>query len=480
MARPTAALIHINPPHRILQSDALAIGWDKLATMQSTWLKYLDRRVPRYTSYPTAVQFGTEVTTHTYKDWLATLPPDGGVSIYIHVPFCSALCFYCGCHTTVVRRYAPVAAYVDLLQREIGMIASIVGRRHVTHVHWGGGTPTILSADDFMGVMWALQSCFAVAPGAELAIEIDPRVLTREYVATLAAAGITRASLGVQEFNERVQQAVHRIQSFDQTARAADWLRDVGVAKINVDLMYGLPYQTATTVAATALRTLALAPDRIALFGYAHVPAMKRHQKLIPEPALADSLQRVTQSNAAAEVFVEAGYRRIGLDHFARSDDVLVARQRECRLHRNFQGYTADEAPILLGIGASAISSLPQGYAQNAASMITYRNALLSSRLGTVRGCARTDEDRLRGFIIERLMCDLHVDLGKACQAHGAPVNHFAAELGKIDELANDGIVIRSGECVTIPEPARPLVRTVCAIFDAYLADDEARFSRAS
>ncbi len=448
--------------------------------MQSPWLKYLDRRIPRYTSYPTAVQFGPDIDAGCYQRWLATLPADATVSIYIHVPFCTALCLYCGCHTTVVRRYAPVADYVDLLQREIGAIGSVVGRRTVTQVHWGGGTPTVLSTDDFMRVMSALRTSFAIAPGAELAIEIDPRVLTREYVATLAAAGITRASLGAQDFDARVQQAVGRIQSFDQTALAADWLRDVGIANINIDLMYGLPYQTATTVAATARRAMALAPDRIALFGYAHVPAMKRHQKLIPEQALPDSLQRAAQNSAAAGIFVEAGYQRIGLDHFARSDDVLVARQRECRLHRNFQGYTADETPILLGFGTSAISSLPQGYAQNAASVITYRNALAADRLATARGRARTNEDRLRGFIIERLMCDLHVDFGKACKAHGAPANHFAAELGKIDELANDGIVIRSGECVTIPEHARPLVRTVCAIFDAYLADDEARFSRAS
>jgi oxygen-independent coproporphyrinogen III oxidase len=448
--------------------------------MQSTWLKYLDRRIPRYTSYPTAVQFGPDIDAGRYQHWLATLPPDAAVSIYIHVPFCTALCLYCGCHTTVVRRYAPVADYVDLLQREIGAIGSVVGRRTVTQVHWGGGTPTVLSTDDFMRVMSALRTSFLIAPQAELAVEIDPRVLSREYVATLAAAGITRASLGAQDFDARVQRAVGRIQSFDQTALAADWLRDVGIANINIDLMYGLPYQRVTTVAATAQRAMALAPDRIALFGYAHVPAMKRHQKLIPEQALPDSLQRAAQNSAAAGIFVEAGYQRIGLDHFARSDDVLVARQRECRLHRNFQGYTADETPILLGFGTSAISSLPQGYAQNAASVITYRNALASDRLATARGRARTDEDRLRGFIIERLMCDLHVDLGKACQAHGAPVNHFAAELSQIDELANDGIVVRSGERVTIPESARPLVRTVCAIFDAYLADGEAHFSRAS
>lgn len=448
--------------------------------MQSAWLKYLERRIPRYTSYPTAVQFGSTVDAGSHRHWLATLPPDASVSIYIHVPFCAAMCLYCGCHTTVARRYAPVAAYVDLLRREIGMIAGIVGRRTVTQIHWGGGTPTTLAADDFIGIASALRSSFAIAPQAELAIEIDPRVLTREYVGILAAAGITRASLGVQDFDERVQKTVRRIQSFDQTARATDWLRDAGIASINIDLMYGLPYQTVTTVAATARRALALAPDRIALFGYAHVPAMKHHQKLIPEQALPDSLQRVAQSSAAADIFVEAGYQRIGLDHFVRSGDLLVQRQRDGLLHRNFQGYTADQAPILLGVGASAISSLPQGYVQNSPSAISYRNAIIDGRLATARGCARTDEDRLRGAIIERLMCDLHVDIAEACKAYGVPTSHFAAELAKLHELADDGIVICSGGNIVVPEHARPLVRTVCAIFDAYLADGEARFSRAS
>lgn len=448
--------------------------------MQSTWLKYLDRRIPRYTSYPTAVQFGPDIDAGCYRHWLATLPADAAVSIYIHVPFCAALCLYCGCHTTVVRHYAPVADYVDLLQQEIGMIGGLVGRRTVTHVHWGGGTPTMLSTDDFRRVMSTLRTSFVVASQAELAIELDPRVLTREYVTTLAAAGITRASLGVQDFDARVQRAVDRIQSFDQTARAVDWLRDARIASINVDLMYGLPYQTTATVAATARRTLVLAPDRIALFGYAHVPAMKRHQKLIPEQALPESLQRLAQSSAAAEIFVAAGYQRIGLDHFVGSGDPLIRCQRDGRLHRNFQGYTADQAPILLGVGTSAISSLPQGYAQNAAGTLSYRNAIIAGRLATARGRARTDEDKLRGAIIERLMCDLHVDIGETCEAYGAPVSDFAAELGRLDELAQDGMIMRSGSTITIAEPARPLIRTVCAIFDPYLAESETRFSRAS
>ncbi len=239
--------------------------------MKSHLLEHLERRLPRYTSYPTAVQFGSDINASVYEDWLAALPPDETISIYIHVPFCTELCLYCGCHTTVARGYTAVATYVDLLEREITLIGPIIGRRKVNHVHWGGGSPTIVAPRDFLRVMAALEARFNFIPQTELAIEIDPRTLSREQVTALARAGITRASLGVQDFEPRVQAAVRRIQSFDQTARAIDWLRDVGIESINLDLMYGLPHQTVSTVIATAERALALEPDRIALFGYAHV-----------------------------------------------------------------------------------------------------------------------------------------------------------------------------------------------------------------
>ena len=306
-------------------------------------LKYLDRRIPRYTSYPTAAQFGPGIDAGSYERWLAALPVTAPVSVYVHVPFCAELCLYCGCHTTVARRYAPVEAYVELLTREIALVGGIVGGRPAIHLHWGGGTPTILAPDDFRKVMTALRTCFVFDSTAELAIEIDPRTLTRDYVDVLAEAGITRASLGVQDFNARVQTAVNRVQSFEQTARVADWLRAAGIGSINLDLMYGLPYQSVATVEATVRRALALDADRIVLFGYAHVPWMKRHQRLIPEPALPDSSERFAQSRAAADVLIAAGYEPIGLDHFAKSGDLLAQRQREGRLRRNFQGYTSDE-----------------------------------------------------------------------------------------------------------------------------------------
>jgi oxygen-independent coproporphyrinogen-3 oxidase len=448
--------------------------------MHPHFLHYLDRRIPRYTSYPTAVQFGPEVDQATYQGWLAALPVEQPISIYLHVPFCAELCLYCGCHTTVARRYGPVEAYVDLLEREITLVGRHLGvRRTAVHIHWGGGTPTMLSPPDFQRVMRAVRAIAAIRPDCEMAIEIDPRTLRRQLVPVMAEAGVTRASLGVQDFEERVQRAVGRLQSFEQTARAAEWLRHAGIANINLDLMYGLPYQTVESVAATARQALALDPDRIALFGYAHVPWMKRHQKLLPAHALPGTIERLAQSRAVAAVLQHAGYRPIGLDHFAKPADLLVRRQQEKRLHRNFQGYTTDEAPALIGFGTSAIGMLPQGYVQNATSTVAYREAIGAGRLATARGRALTDEDRLRREIIERLMCNLEVDLAAIAAAREKSVDDFSAELANLVPLAEQGLVRFSGGTITVAERARPFVRNICAVFDAYLSNEETRFSRA-
>jgi len=448
--------------------------------MQSKLMKYLDRRIPRYTSYPTAMQFGAGVDARSYQHWLAALPAAAPVSIYLHVPFCAELCLYCGCHTTVARRYGPVAAYVELLEREIELIGGFLTSPPVNEIHWGGGTPAMLRPQDLMRLTAGLRKNFAITPTTASAIEIDPRSLTPKHIAAMAEMGITRASLGVQDFEERVQQAIRRPQSFEQTARAVDGLRAAGIANINLDLMYGLPHQTVATITTTANRALALDPDRIALFGYAHVPWMKRHQRLIPEDALPGDSERFAQSCAAAEVLVGAGYRRIGLDHFAKDSDLLARQQRQGRLHRNFQGYTTDESANLIGFGPSAIGSLPGGYVQNAPSMVAYRDAIVAGRPATVRGRALTPEDRLRRSIIERLMCDLAVDVAERCAAYDTDAKHFAAELAKLDELVSDGIVERTGTRIKVPERSRAFVRSVCAVFDAYMANGEARFSKAS
>ncbi|MBF9197285.1 oxygen-independent coproporphyrinogen III oxidase [Microvirga terrestris] len=438
-----------------------------------------DQRVPRYTSYPTAPHFSPDVQTATYIRWLSELSPRTELSLYLHVPFCAELCLYCGCNTTVARSHGPVAAYVDLLEREIELVAEhLPGRMDIAHIHWGGGTPTILSPDDLKRIMLLLRRTFAIGSGAEIAVEIDPRTITAGHVEALGAAGLNRASLGVQDFDPLVQKTIKRVQSFDQTAKVARWLRETGVTGLNLDLMYGLPYQTPDSVIRSVKLALELDPDRIALFGYAHVPWMKRHQALLPEEALPNAVERVEQCTAAASALLQAGYVQVGIDHFAKPGDPLAARQREGRLHRNFQGYTTDEATALIGFGTSAIGSLPQGYIQNAPTTVAYRDAISKGQLPVVRGVALTDDDRLRRAIIERLMCDFSVDLDEIAAGHSR-VTDFAPELAAIDDLAEDGLVTHRGHSIRIPEDNRLLVRNVCAVFDRYLGSSTVRHSRA-
>lgn len=430
-----------------------------------------DVRVPRYTSYPTAPHFSGAVDSGVYRRWLGELDPGVPLSLYFHIPFCDTLCWFCGCHTTIVRNYAPVARYLDRLLAETGRVADALPARFtVSHLHWGGGSPTILTGDDWARTMTALRARFDVAADAEIAVELDPRDTTEDYVRALAAAGVNRCSLGVQDFDAEVQKAVNRIQPFETTARVVGWLRAHGVAALNLDLMYGLPHQTVARVEAMVERALELAPQRVALFGYAHVPWMKAHQTLLPEALLPDADARWAQFDAARARLLAAGFAPVGFDHFARPDDTLA----RGRPHRNFQGYTADECPVLLGLGASAIGSLPQGYTQNAAAIDAYEASMDAGGFATYRGIALSDDDRVRRAIIEALMCVLAVDLDAV-----APGRDFAAARAALAPLEADGIVRVDGARIAVTEAGRPLVRLVAAAFDAYLDRGEARHSRA-
>ena len=438
-----------------------------------------DVAVPRYTSYPTAPHFHPEVTTGNYRDWLARIGGDAALSLYFHVPFCKAMCWYCGCHTRVVRRYGPVADYAALLAEEMALVAGALhAKPWIAHVHWGGGTPTMLEPADFTALMAAARRHFRFAGDAEMAVEIDPRTLTQTMTEAMAAAGVTRASLGVQDFNIHVQQAINRVQPFAVTAGAVRRLRDCGIAALNFDLMYGLPGQTVADVVRTVDRAVTLAPDRLALFGYAHVPWMKTHQRMIDEAALPGGPERLAQAEAAAARLVEHGYRRIGLDHFARPGDALAKAVDDGKLRRNFQGYTTDRAEYLLGFGASAIGSLPQGYVQNEVPFAAYGRAIKAGRLATVRGLELSADDRLRRDVIERLMCGLEVDLEATAAAHGT-VEPFAAELARLAAMAANGVVELTGPRVRISEVGRPWMRTVAAVFDRYLEAGKARHSLA-
>ncbi|MFQ5774367.1 MAG: oxygen-independent coproporphyrinogen III oxidase [Kiloniellaceae bacterium] len=443
-------------------------------------LSKYDLRVPRYTSYPTAPHFGPAVGARAYGRWLAELDPGLPLSLYLHVPFCDSLCWFCGCHTKIVRRYEPVAGYLVQLRREIELVADALGtRRRVCHIHLGGGTPTIIEAADLEGLFDHLRVRFDVLAGADIAIENDPRELSQDLVRTMAAVGVNRASLGLQDINPEVQRAVNRVQSIEQTRRVAEALRAAGIASINVDLMYGLPHQTVPRVLTTIEAVLDMAPERICVFGYAHVPWMKRHQRLIDEAALPGPSDRFAQYMAAAERLQEAGYVWIGLDHFARPDDELAVAAREGRLHRNFQGYTTDEAPVRLGFGPSAIGTLPQGFVQNAVPLHAYREAVSFRQFPVARGLRLTDDDRLRAAVIERLMCTLEVDLGEVCGAFGCDTGVFCEELAGLSEMEADGVVALDGARVRVTARGRPFVRTVCARFDRYLRPEVGRHVRA-
>ncbi|MBK8211518.1 MAG: oxygen-independent coproporphyrinogen III oxidase [Rhodospirillales bacterium] len=439
-----------------------------------------DLRVPRYTSYPTAPHFGASVDAGIYSGWLATLDPGAPLSVYVHIPFCDEMCWFCGCWTKIVKRYEPIRSYLDALHGEISLVAAALpARMDVRHLHFGGGSPTMLAPEDWLALTGALGRSFTLAPDVEIAVELDPRDATEEYIAALAQAGVTRASIGVQDFDPKVQLAINRIQPFDVVERVVGWLRRHGIADVNLDLMYGLPHQTEAKVEAMVDLALRLAPARVALFGYAHVPWMKSHQKLIDETTLPGAVERLRQFATASARLASAGYRAVGLDHFARPDDGLSAALAAGRLHRNFQGYTADDAPTLIGLGASAIGTLPQGYVQNAQPLADYRRAIEAGRLPTVRGIALSADDRLRRAIIERLMCNLRVDLDAVCREKGIQADALAAERASLEPLAADGLVRLDGGEIVVTEAGRPFVRLVAAAFDAYLQPGAARHSRA-
>jgi oxygen-independent coproporphyrinogen-3 oxidase len=438
-----------------------------------------DIAVPRYTSYPTAPHFTQAIDGPTYTAWLREIG-EAPVSLYIHVPFCAQLCWFCGCHTTATSNPAPIEAYADTLLREIELLAAAAGKRlSVSHVHWGGGTPTAMPGPRMREIMASLRRHFSFTEGAEIAVEIDPRTVSEEILDTLAAIGCTRASLGVQDFDEKVQAAVNRHQSLAVTKACADGLRARGINAINLDLIYGLPYQTVASVTRTVEEALTVSPERIAVFGYAHVPWMKKHQNLLPEAEMADAAGRWAQRAAIEAALVAHGFQTIGLDHYARPDDALAVAADTQTMRRNFQGYTTDAAPVLLGLGASSIGALPQGYVQNATPIPAYREAVAQGRLPITRGVTLSAEDRLRRDVIEQLMCNLRVDLDDTAARHGVDSRALRTASAALDDMAQDGIVGWDGRNVEVPASARPFVRNVAAAFDTYYTKGAQRHARA-
>jgi oxygen-independent coproporphyrinogen-3 oxidase len=441
-------------------------------------LGLFDARVPRYTSYPTAPQFNPGVGAGDFQGWIEAIPEGSEISLYLHVPFCRRLCWFCACRTQGTTSDDPVNAYVETLKAELQLLRQHLPRGvTLSRLHWGGGTPTLLSADRMRELA---EAVFAVAPMAadgEFSVEIDPNEIDDARLDALAAAGMNRASIGVQDFDPMIQKAIGREQSYQLTRDVAMRIRARGVASLNADILYGLPHQTGPRIADSVQKLLTLSPDRVALYGYAHVPWMSRRQQMIPSDAMPTPEERLDLFETARRLFLWDGYQEIGIDHFAKPEDGMARAQRQGRLRRNFQGYTDDPAPVLIGLGASSISRFPQGFTQNASATAAHTKAIRAGRFSTHRGHRFGGEDRLRARIIEALMCDFTI-------ARAELLRDFAVSPARLDALFQQaagefGEMVRvTPDSFTIPERARPLTRMIARAFDAY-DSAEARHSSA-
>lgn len=435
---------------------------------QLTRAGLFDARVPRYTSYPTAPHFSPAIGATEMERWLSAIPAGAQISLYLHVPFCRRLCWFCACRTQGTQSDDPVRAYVEVLRAELALVKSCLAPGiTLSRLHWGGGTPTLLQADAIRALAETIFDAVPPAPGAEFSVEIDPNEIDEARLDALAKAGLNRASIGVQDFDPEIQKVIGREQSHEVTARAVATIRDRGVRSLNADILYGLPHQTPARIAASVEKLIALAPDRVALYGYAHVPWMARRQQMIPSEALPTPVERLRLFETARALFAADGYAEIGIDHFARPDDGLAVAARTGKLRRNFQGYTDDTAAALVGIGASAISRFPEGYAQNAPATSDHVRAIRDGRFSVARGHVFAGEDRLRARLIEALMCDFRIDGAEMRAGYGVSRARLARLFA--DAAAPFGELVELGEDhFAIPEAARPLTRMIARGFDAY------------
>lgn len=439
-------------------------------TDENTVLKTVEvarsKRLPRYTSYPTALEFGP-LDGKTHDQWLASLPICEPVSLYFHIPYCDKLCWFCGCFTTISNKYGPVEKFVDVLKQEIRQTANKTGRLKVSHIHFGGGSPSILEPEGFKSLIAVLDECYDIKDAPEFAIEIDPRTVDRDKIFAYAAAGVNRVSLGIQDFNLKTQEAINRIQTLELIHETMQHFKEAGINRINFDLIYGLPYQSIETITQTIRQTLKFKPSRIALFGYAHVPHMKKHQELVGKHNLPDQKERQAQFDWASKMLTENGYRAIGLDHFALPNDHLFTSFDQGKLKRNFQGYTEDSANSLIGFGPSAISSLPDGYAQNVPSIRDYIEKITCDKSPVVRGLNISQEDKMFRDVISTLMCYFEVDPVKIAMEHRIHYN-FESEKEKLMELVSAGYMTRFGNCFKITKMGLPFLRAIATVFDQY------------
>lgn len=436
---------------------------------------------PRYTSYPTAPHFAPL----DHEAWLDLLRENqassmAALSLYVHLPFCPSLCLYCGCNVEITRRRDRVEEYLRYLRREIDTFWRLVGtERYLEQMHWGGGTPSYLMPDEIRALGEKLMSDFSASGDAEISVEIDPRLLTREHVKAFRETGFNRASLGVQDFDERVQLAIGRIQTYEKTRQSIEWLREFGFQSVNLDLIYGLPNQNAAGFARTLGKVVSLNPDRLAVFNFAFVPQVKRHQRGIDPGLLPSRAEKIEILGTAISMLADAGYVMIGMDHFSRPEDELAAAQRKGRLHRNFQGYTTHEDCDVIAFGSTGISTLERAYAQNMKTLAGYYRSVGRGELPVERGIVLSDDDVIRRYAINELMCNLRLSISELEEKFGIVfADYFSDIRERLSSLVEDRLVEVSGEAITILPSGRFFLRNAAMAFDARYGAASAAYSR--
>ena len=441
-------------------------------------LKY-NSLVPRYTSYPTAPHFDQEFNVNIYKEWLAKIDSSNSISLYIHIPFCRKLCWFCGCNTKITEKYSPLERYLPVLINEIKLLASYLpSKTKISQIHFGGGSPNILVAADFDFLMCNIKDLFAVQDDAEIAIEIDPRHITADQAKAYAKHGVNRSSIGVQDFNLETQQAINRVQPYEMVKEAIDLLKEYNIKNINLDFIYGLPKQTISNMQRNIELSLALDPSRLSIFGYAHVPWMKKHMRLIHESDIPDDVTRLKIFQTAESELEKSGYNSIGIDHFAKKDDHLAKAYKQKLLRRNFQGYVSDNASSLIGVGTSSIGHIGNmGYVQNHSLTNKYQDFIANKELPVVKGKAFTKADLLHYDIIMQLMCYLEVDLKDFFAKHNVNEAYFADYLADLKPFIADELVIVDNYKITIYPHAKQIVRVICSIFDQYYQKNKTKHS---
>jgi len=447
--------------------------------------KKYDRPGPRYTSYPTAPQFNESFTSEDYFDESVKTNYGGNLpdlSLYFHLPYCDTLCYFCGCNMIVTRNRDRVKEYSKYIKKEIDLVRGyILPDRKTAQLHWGGGTPTHLDPDEINDLASFIKNSFQFKDDSENGCEIDPRGLTLEHLQALRENGFNRISMGVQDFNEQVQKAVNRIQPEDITRQAIKWVRDLGFQSINLDLMYGLPFQTTESFADTVSKIIDIAPDRIAVFNYAHLPWLKKHMGLIHAEDIPPADVKLEILKNTIEQLTSAGYVFIGMDHFAKPDDELAAAFREKKLYRNFQGYSTNAGADLYAMGITSISQLEKIYAQNFKTEKEYYKALDEEKFPIMRGYRLNDDDILRRYVIMRVMCDFELNFKSVEERFKIDFKeYFGWGLNNLKEMENDGLLAINDEKLSINEMGRLLIRNIAMNFDGYIErkEDTAKYSR--